>query len=45
MNIKHVWFDFGETIARVNHVRHDELKYSEYSKVIGKPVTDELVTE
>jgi FMN phosphatase YigB (HAD superfamily) len=40
--IKHVWFDFSETIARLRKDSHDRLRYSSYAFAIGKPVTEEL---
>src|SRR6266550_8709303 len=38
MEIKHVWFDFSDTIARTNAEVHDKLKYEAYANVIGRPV-------
>jgi FMN phosphatase YigB (HAD superfamily) len=36
MEIKHVWFDFSDTIARNNSEVHDKLKYEAYAKVVGR---------
>lgn len=44
-HVKHVWFDFSETIAFLNKDRHDKLRYETYSKVIGIPVNEELISE
>lgn len=43
--IKHILFDFSETIAFLKKERHDRLRYETYAQVIGKPVTEELVAE
>ena len=43
--IKHIWFDFSETIAFLKKERHNRLRYETYSKVIGKPISNELITE
>ncbi|OGN29368.1 MAG: hypothetical protein A3A33_01160 [Candidatus Yanofskybacteria bacterium RIFCSPLOWO2_01_FULL_49_25] len=43
--IKHIWFDFSETIAFLKKERHDRLRYETYSQVVGKPVGDELIAE
>jgi len=43
--IKHIWFDFSETVAFLKKERHDRLRYETYSQVIGKPLSDELITE
>lgn len=43
--IKHIWFDFSETIAFLKKERHDQLRYETYSQLIGKPVNKELVAE
>lgn len=43
--IKHIWFDFSETIATIHRDRHNKLRYDSYSKVVGKPVTSELIQE
>lgn len=42
MKVKHIWFDFSETIANINKEEHDRLKYSAYAEVAGRPVDDEL---
>ena len=43
--IKHIWFDFSETLASVNDQAHNKLRYESYAKVVGKPVTPELIAE
>ena len=43
--IKHIWFDFSETIAFLKKERHDRLRYETYSEVAGKPISDELIAE
>ncbi|MBI5798891.1 MAG: HAD family hydrolase, partial [Candidatus Yonathbacteria bacterium] len=43
--IKHIWFDFSETIAFLKKGRHDRLRYETYAQVTGKPVTEELIAE
>jgi len=43
--IKHIWFDFSETIVFLNKERNDRLRYETYSKVVGMPINDELKTE
>jgi putative hydrolase of the HAD superfamily len=45
MEIKHVWFDFSQTIAFENTEMHDQMKYETYSSVVGKPVTEDLKQE
>src|SRR3989338_2572231 len=43
--IRHLWFDFSDTIAAMDKTAFDDLIYSAYSEVVKKPVTDELVNE
>ena len=43
--IRHIWFDFSETLAFINKEAHDKLRYESYAKVIDKPVTAELIEE
>lgn len=43
--IKHIWFDFSDTLASVNDEAHNKLRYESYAKVVGKPVTPELIAE
>jgi FMN phosphatase YigB (HAD superfamily) len=45
MAIKHIWFDFSETIAHINKQEHDRLKYEMYAKVVGKTLDDRLRRE
>ncbi|MDO8617967.1 MAG: HAD family hydrolase [Candidatus Uhrbacteria bacterium] len=43
--IKHVWFDFSETIASLIKETHNQLRYAAYSEVTHKPITQELIAE
>jgi len=43
--IKHVWFDFSETIAFLKKERHDRLRYESYSQVVKRPIDKELINE
>ena len=43
--IKHIWFDFGETIAFTNEEVHNKLRYGSYASVVGKSVSPELIKE
>lgn len=43
--IKHIWFDFSETIIRLDKQAHEKLRYGSYAEVVGKPVTPELIEE
>ncbi|HTE48942.1 MAG TPA: HAD family hydrolase [Candidatus Paceibacterota bacterium] len=43
--IKHIWFDFSDTLARVNMDAHSNLRYATYAKIVGKPITPELIAE
>ncbi|HLC70010.1 MAG TPA: HAD family hydrolase [Patescibacteria group bacterium] len=43
--IKHIWFDFSETIARLHEDRHNELRYSTYASVVEKSVNEDLKKE
>ncbi|MEK7561690.1 MAG: HAD family hydrolase [Patescibacteria group bacterium] len=45
MTIKHIWFDFSETIARINTEEHDRLKYATYAEVTGEAVDEKLKNE
>jgi FMN phosphatase YigB (HAD superfamily) len=45
MAIKHIWFDFSETIAHINKGQHEIMKYAEYAKAVDKPVTEQLKAE
>ena len=44
-SIKHVWFDFSGTLVTLKKERHDRLKHETYSKVVGRPVSQELIAE
>jgi FMN phosphatase YigB (HAD superfamily) len=43
--IKHIWFDFSETIALLHAEAHNNLRYNSYASVVKKPVTQELIDE
>jgi HAD superfamily hydrolase (TIGR01549 family) len=45
MAIKHIWFDFSDTIARTNAEEHSRLKYATYAAVVNKPLDDKLKQE
>lgn len=42
--IKHVWFDFSDTIAGLNQAHYDYL-HQTYAEAVGKPLTDAVVQE
>lgn len=44
-NIKHIWFDFSETLAFLKKERHDQLRYKNYAQVVNRPITEELKVE
>lgn len=43
--IKHIWFDFSDTISFISKDAHDNLRYETYAKVVKKSVTPELIKE
>ena len=43
--IKHIWFDFSETLARINRTEHNKLKYSTYAAVLGRQNDAQLKAE
>ncbi len=43
--IKHIWFDFSETIAYLKKDRHRRLRYETYAQVLGKALNDALIAE
>jgi HAD superfamily hydrolase (TIGR01549 family) len=43
--IKHIWFDFSETIAMIHKEAHDKLRYESYAKVKNQEVTPDLMKE
>ncbi len=43
--IKHVWFDFSETLASLIKEKNDQLRYATYSEVTHKPITPALIAE
>ncbi|MEK7190362.1 MAG: HAD family hydrolase [Patescibacteria group bacterium] len=42
--IKHIWFDFSDTLASISK-EHDDFLYQSYAKVVGKDVSPELILE
>lgn len=42
--IKHVWFDFSDTIASLTPA-HDDFLHQTYADAVGKPLSPEVVTE
>lgn len=42
--IKHVWFDFSETLASINE-EHEKFLYATYAQAVNKPVSPELINE
>ena len=43
--IKHIWFDFSDTIAAIDSKRHDELRYQEFARLRGCEVDENIVLE
>lgn len=43
--IKHIWFDFSDTLARVDDDVHDNLRYRSYAEAIGKPYSTDIRNE
>ena len=43
--IKHIWFDFSDTIASIHKEIHHELLYKTFAKIKNQPLTLELVDE
>ena len=43
--IKHIWFDFSDTIGLINREIYNEILYESYGKAVGKTVDDELKKE
>jgi HAD superfamily hydrolase (TIGR01549 family) len=44
-SIKHVWFDFSDTIGKINRDIYNEILYSSYAKAVGKEVNEKLKEE
>lgn len=44
-NIRHLWLDFSDTIARVNRAELGDIVYAAYAAQVGKEVTPELKEE
>ncbi|MBI5038139.1 MAG: HAD family hydrolase [Candidatus Kerfeldbacteria bacterium] len=43
--IRHIWFDFGDTIGSINKDAHDKLRYNFYASATGRTVSPELIKE
>lgn len=43
--IKHIWFDFSDTIGRINRNISNKILYELYAGAVGKEVNDELKKE
>ena len=43
--IKHVWFDFSDTIGKINRDIYNEILYTSYAKAVGKEVNEQLKAE
>lgn len=44
-HIKHIWFDFSETIATPNKEIHDRLRYETYASAMGKQHSPDMEEE
>lgn len=44
-SIRHVWFDFTDTIAAMDRAAFENIVYTAYSDVVKKPITPELIVE
>lgn len=43
--MKHIWFDFSETIVFLNKENHDHVRYSSYAQATKKPINKALIAE
>lgn len=43
--IRHLWFDFSETIVFLQPEKHNELRYGTYAEVVKKQITKSLKAE
>lgn len=43
--IKHVWFDYSDTLARINRKELNKLQYSVYAADNKRPITPELIED
>jgi FMN phosphatase YigB (HAD superfamily) len=43
--IKHIWFDFSDTLTKIDKVKQNELRFSAYAEVTKKDVAEDLVKE
>ncbi len=43
--IKHIWFDFSETIAFLKRKEHNRLRYESYAEVLNKKVNEKIINE
>jgi FMN phosphatase YigB (HAD superfamily) len=45
MTIRHIWFDFSDTIAAIDKEKHNALRYAEYARLKSRIVSEELIAE
>lgn len=43
--IKHIWFDFSETLAMLKKDRHNRLRYESYANAVHRSVDKHLIDE
>lgn len=43
--IKHIWFDFSDTLTFINEERHRRLRYESYAEAKGVPMSEKVVAE
>lgn len=43
--IKHIWFDFSDTLVKLDLQQHNQLRYSSYAAVVKKPLDEKLIQE
>ena len=43
--IKHIWFDFSETLGSITKEAHENLRHETYAKLVGKKINEDLRKE
>ena len=43
--IKHIWFDFSDTLGFINKEEHDKMRYESYAEITGRKVDSGLIKE
>lgn len=43
--IKHIWFDFSDTIAAIDTDMHNSIKYTEFARLKNSKVSEDLIAE